>query len=79
MKDVNKFTQFNISTEKGSKVNAPLIKGCFANIECKVITSLTAAKYTVYLAEAVAFKFDESLVPIAWYGSKYFALSNEVK
>lgn len=78
-KDVDKFKEFKIVTEKGSTVDVPLIKGCYANIECKVITSLTASKYTVYLAEAVACKVDESLIPIAWQGNKYFALSNEVK
>ena len=78
-KDVDKFKEFKIRTEKARKVDAPLIKGSYAHIECKVITSLSASNYTVYLAEAVAYKVDDSLVPIAWQGNKYFALDNPVK
>jgi flavin reductase (DIM6/NTAB) family NADH-FMN oxidoreductase RutF len=78
-KDVDKFKEFKIRAEKGRKIDAPLIKGSYANIECKVITSLSASNYTVYLAEAVAYKVDDNLVPIAWHGNKYFALNNQVK
>ena len=60
-------------------MNGELIKGCYANLECKVITSLSASNYTIYLAEAIACKVDERLVPIAWHGNKYFALDNQVK
>ena len=60
-------------------MNEVRIKGCYANLECKVITSLSASNYTIYLAEAIACKVDESLVPIAWHGNKYFALDNQVK
>jgi flavin reductase (DIM6/NTAB) family NADH-FMN oxidoreductase RutF len=78
-KDVDKFKDFKIRTEKGRNVDAPLIKGSYAHIECKVITSLSASNYTVYLAEAVAYKVDDSLIPIAWHGNQYFALNNQVK
>jgi flavin reductase (DIM6/NTAB) family NADH-FMN oxidoreductase RutF len=76
---VDKFKRFSIRKEKGSKIGSPLIKGSFANIECKVITSLSAANYIVYLAEAVAWKIDDKLTPIAWYNNKYFALNEEVR
>lgn len=75
---VDKFKKFNISVEKASKITAPLIKGSFGNIECKVITSLMAAHYTVYLAEVVAYKVNDNLVPIAWHDNKYFALTANI-
>ena len=37
----------------------------YASIECKVITSLSAANYIIYLAEVVAHKVDEKQVPVA--------------
>ena len=48
-----------------------------ANLECKVVTSFPAAKYVVYLAEAVAYRVNEGLTPIAWHYDKYFSLDRE--
>ncbi|MBW2408486.1 MAG: flavin reductase family protein [Deltaproteobacteria bacterium] len=76
---IDKFEKFNLATEAATKVKAPLLKGCFANIECKVITSHTAANYTIYLGEVIAFKAREDLKPIAWLDNKYFALNQEAK
>jgi flavin reductase (DIM6/NTAB) family NADH-FMN oxidoreductase RutF len=78
-KDVDKFEKFGISTEKSTKITAPLIQGSYANIECKVINSFSAINYTVFLAEVVAYKVDENLIPMAWHSNKYFALNNELK
>jgi flavin reductase (DIM6/NTAB) family NADH-FMN oxidoreductase RutF len=78
-REVDKFKKFNIQKEKAIKVSAPRIKGSFASLECKVITSLSTANYVVYLAEVVASRVNEKLMPIAWYRNKYFALSEEVR
>ena len=41
--DVDKFAKFKLTPVKGAKVDAPLIKECYANFECKVVdTSLCA-------------------------------------
>ncbi len=77
-REIDKFKKFNISKEKASKIGSPLIKGSFANLECRVITSLSAANYIIYLAEVVAYKVNTKLTPIAWYNNKYFALNKEI-
>jgi flavin reductase (DIM6/NTAB) family NADH-FMN oxidoreductase RutF len=77
-REVNKFKQFNISTGKASKVKSPLIKGSCAYIECRVITSFSAGNYTVYLSEALHHQVDDTQVPLAWYGNRYFALGEEI-
>lgn len=74
---VDKFKKFSISTGKGRKTKSPFIKGSFANLECKVITSLSAANYVVYLASVVAYRVDSKLTPIAWFNNKYFPLKKE--
>jgi len=76
--EVDKFKKFNIPIGKAKKVRSSLIKGSFANLECKVITSLSAANYVVYLAEVIDYNVDQKLTPIAWYNNKYFALNEEV-
>ncbi len=76
---VDKFKKFNISTQKATSVKSPMIKGSYANLECRVITSITASTYTVYLAEVVACKTDDKLQPAAWFNNKYFSLTEEVR
>jgi flavin reductase (DIM6/NTAB) family NADH-FMN oxidoreductase RutF len=77
-RELDKFKKFRISKGKASKIKSPLIKGSFANIECRVITSLSAANYIVYLAEVVAYKVDSKLTPIAWYQNRYFPLKEAI-
>ena len=78
-REMNKFKRFGLRKEKAKKVGSPLIKGAYASIECKVITSLSAAKYIIYLAEVVAYKVDEKQVPVAWHRNKYFSLTQEAR
>jgi flavin reductase (DIM6/NTAB) family NADH-FMN oxidoreductase RutF len=77
-RDTDKFQEFNIPTEKASKIKAPAIAGSYAHIECKIITSHQAGNYIVYLAEVVACKVDETKVPLVWHNNKYFSLEKEV-
>jgi len=75
---LDKFKKFKVPKGKASKIKSPLIKGSFANIECRVITSLSAANYIIYLAEVVAYKVDSKLTPIAWYRNGYFPLKEAI-
>ena len=77
-RNTDKFKRFQIPVGKARKVKSPMIKGSFANIECRVITSLSAANYIVYLAEVVAYKVDAKLTPVAWHQNKYFPLEKSI-
>ena len=78
-RDTDKFKAFGIDVEKGTRIGSPLIKGAFANLECKVITSMPLTKYLLYLVEVVACKVDDSETPIAWHQDRYFSLDKEVR
>jgi flavin reductase (DIM6/NTAB) family NADH-FMN oxidoreductase RutF len=78
-REVDKLKKFGVSKGKASKIGAPLIKGSFANIECRVITSVSAVNYIVYLAEVVSYKVDNKLTPVAWFDNKYFPLKDELR
>jgi len=56
-----------------------LIKGSFASIECKVITSFPASNFTVYVVEAVDFAFNDNLSPVVWHLNRYYSLGDELK
>jgi len=56
--DTDKFEKFGLTPLKGKLVNAPLIKECLANIECKVID--VTKKHNIVVLEGVAAYFDSS-------------------
>jgi flavin reductase (DIM6/NTAB) family NADH-FMN oxidoreductase RutF len=51
-KDTDKFARFRLTPVLGKVVKPPLIKECFANIECKVIDIIK--KHNIVVLEAVA-------------------------
>jgi len=51
----NKFSAFNLPTFAASKIDAPLLEGCVAWLECKVISELhIQVAYDLFVAEVVA-------------------------
>ena len=50
-KECDKFEKFGIKTLKAEKVDAPLIDGCIANLECKVVDFVK--KYGLIILEVV--------------------------
>jgi flavin reductase (DIM6/NTAB) family NADH-FMN oxidoreductase RutF len=54
--DTDKFEKFKLTPLKASKVKAPLIKECLANIECKVVDF--NRKHSIVILEGVAAWFD---------------------
>ncbi|MFF3329786.1 flavin reductase family protein [Streptomyces sp. NPDC002888] len=58
--DVDKFAEFDLTAVAGAEVQAPLVAGCFANIECKVADSSLVAPYNLFLREPVRAWTDRS-------------------
>lgn len=52
-KKVDKFSTIGLTPVPASKVKAPLIGECFANIECKVVDTVLVSKYNFFILEAV--------------------------
>jgi flavin reductase (DIM6/NTAB) family NADH-FMN oxidoreductase RutF len=50
--DTDKFAKFGLTPEPGKIVNAPLIKECLANIECKVVDIVS--RHNIVVLEGVA-------------------------
>ncbi len=73
---VDKFKKFKLKTTKATHVQSPMIKDSYANLECRVITSMTAATYTVYLAEVVGHHVNRALEPVVWFDNQYYALKS---
>lgn len=56
--DTDKFKKFKLTPVKGKHVQAPLIKECLANIECRVVDIIK--KHNIVVLEGIAAYFDQS-------------------
>lgn len=52
-KIVDKFEKFNLTPVESSRVNAPLIAECYANLECKVVDTKMVNKYNIFILEVL--------------------------
>ncbi|MFY0255061.1 flavin reductase family protein [Chitinophaga sp. 30R24] len=50
---IDKFSKFALTPEDGRIVKAPLIKECYANLECKVVDTQLLATYNFFILEVV--------------------------
>ena len=50
---VDKFKTFGLTPVAGSRVKAPLIGECYANLECKVVDMRMAARYNIFILEVL--------------------------
>lgn len=51
---IDKFSAFGLTPRPASKVAAPLIAECFANLECRVVDTSLVNKYCLFVLECVA-------------------------
>lgn len=91
-KDTNKFTDTGFTAIKGTKINAPIVKECPVNLECKVINEIKIPGRTIFFGEVIETyvdvdKYDsdnnsiivEKVNPLAYCSNKeYWCLGNKV-
>ncbi|MGE5473795.1 MAG: flavin reductase family protein [Ignavibacteriales bacterium] len=61
-KDMDKFMMTNLTSEKASKVNVPMIKESPINIECIVKNVLELGSHDIFIAEIVAVNVQDDLI-----------------
>ena len=52
-REVDKFETFELTPVGASRVRAPLIAECYANLECRVVDTRAVAKYCLFILEVV--------------------------
>ncbi|MBN2517618.1 MAG: flavin reductase [Candidatus Altiarchaeota archaeon] len=58
----------------GEKIRAPLIKGCVANLECKVVNEVKAGDHTIFVGQVLNFYHDELKRPLVLFRGGYHKL-----
>jgi flavin reductase (DIM6/NTAB) family NADH-FMN oxidoreductase RutF len=59
-RNVDKFKAFRLTAEAASRVGAPLIKECYASLECKVIDANMATQRNFFILQVVKAWVDRS-------------------
>jgi flavin reductase (DIM6/NTAB) family NADH-FMN oxidoreductase RutF len=59
-RSVDKFATFGLTPLPASKVPAPLVAECFANLECRVVDTRFVNRYNFFVLEVVAAWIDPS-------------------
>jgi flavin reductase (DIM6/NTAB) family NADH-FMN oxidoreductase RutF len=52
-RDIDKFESFDLTAERATHVDAPLIAECYANFECKLVDTSWVKKYNIFVFEVV--------------------------
>jgi flavin reductase (DIM6/NTAB) family NADH-FMN oxidoreductase RutF len=50
---LDKFKAFHLTPKPASRVKAPLVDECYANLECRVIDAKLASKYNLFILEVL--------------------------
>jgi flavin reductase (DIM6/NTAB) family NADH-FMN oxidoreductase RutF len=50
---VDKFERFGLTALPASRIKAPLVGECYANLECRVVDSSLANKYNLFIAKVL--------------------------
>jgi flavin reductase (DIM6/NTAB) family NADH-FMN oxidoreductase RutF len=61
-RDVDKFSETKLTPEPADRVQAPLIKECPVNIECKLKDVIPLGAHDLFLGEIVQIHIDEEIL-----------------
>ena len=74
-REVDKFKELNLKVTKGQVVAPPLIAGCAAHIECKVVSYHQVGDHTLFVGETVAYDDDVGKQPLIRFRGEFFSVS----
>ena len=70
----DKFVALGLETLPAKKVQAPLVAGCHANVECKLINEMMVEGLYLFVGQAIAAHIDDEVSPIGRLQGKSYRL-----
>lgn len=67
----DKYAKAHLKTRAADKVNAPLVEGCLANLECTVVAEYEVGNHTLFVGEIVAAHQGEPSEPLVRFADQY--------
>jgi flavin reductase (DIM6/NTAB) family NADH-FMN oxidoreductase RutF len=74
----DKFLALGLETLPAKRVQAPLVAGCHANVECRVVNELFYEGLHLFVGEALVAHADAQIAPIARLAGKSFHLGKPI-
>jgi flavin reductase (DIM6/NTAB) family NADH-FMN oxidoreductase RutF len=74
----DKFTALGLETLPAKHVQAPLVAGCHANVECKLINELPLDGLYLFVGQALASYVDDQVAPVGRLAGKTFRLDGPI-
>jgi len=67
----DKYAKAKLRTRRADEVSVPLIEGCLANLECKVVAEHEVGDHTLFVGEIVAAHDGGNRDPLVHFDGKY--------
>ena len=74
----DKFIALGLETLPAKHVQAPLVAGCHANVECKLINELALDGLYLFVGQALASYVDDQVPPVGRLAGKTFRLDGPI-
>ena len=74
----DKFTALGLDTLPAKHVQAPLVAGCHANVECRLVKEFALDGLFLFVGEAVASYVDDQAAPVGRLAGKTFRLDGSI-
>jgi len=74
----DKFVSLGLETLPAKHVEAPLVAGCHANVECKLVNAMEVEGLYLFVGQALASYIDDQVAPVARLAGKTFRLDGPI-
>ena len=74
----DKFLALGLETLPASRVQAPLVAGCHANVECRLVNEFLVEGLHLFVGEALVAHVDNQLAPVGRLAGKTFRLGEPI-
>ena len=74
----DKFIALGLDTLPAKHVQAPLVAGCHANVECKLVNSMELEGLYLFAGQALASYIDDQVQPVGRLAGKTFRLDGPI-
>jgi flavin reductase (DIM6/NTAB) family NADH-FMN oxidoreductase RutF len=74
----DKFVALGLETLPAKHVQAPLVAGCHANVECKLVNTMELEGLYLFVGQALASYIDDQVQPVARLAGKTFRLDGPI-
>lgn len=74
----DKFVALGLETLPAKHVQAPLVAGCHANVECKLVNTMELEGLYLFVGQVLASYIDDQVQPVARLAGKTFRLEGPI-